>query len=113
MAHYLVQVTYTPEAWATMIKKPHNRAQAIEGAVKKLGGKIEQFWMSFGEFDVVCAVEMPNSVAAAAFAVAVAAGGACRNVKTTPLLTMEEGLEALKQAASSGYKPVSAAAAAS
>jgi hypothetical protein len=53
---------------------------------------------------------MPNNVSAAAFSVAVAAGGACRNVTTTPLLTVQEALDAMKQAATSGYKPVTAAA---
>jgi hypothetical protein len=56
---------------------------------------------------------MPSNVAAAAFAMAVAAGGACRNVKTTPLLSTKEGIEAMKQAATSGYKPATASAAAS
>ena len=109
MAHYLVQVSYTPEAWAAMVKNPQDRAQAVEGAIKKLGGKMERFWMSFGEFDIVGVVDMPNNVAAAAFAMAIGAGGACRNVKTTPLLSTQEGIEALKQAASSGYKPAMAA----
>ncbi len=110
MAHYLIQVSYTPEAWAAMVKNPHDRAEAVEGAVKKLGGKMERFWMSFGEFDIVGVVDMPNNVAAAAFAMAIAAGGACRNVKTTPLLSTNDGVEALRQAATSGYKPVTAAA---
>jgi len=113
MAHYLVEVAYTPEAWAAMVKNPQDRAEAVEGPIKKLGGKMERFWMSFGEFDVVGVVDMPNNIAAAAFAMAVAAGGACRNVKTTPLLSTKEGVEALKQAATSGYKPASAAKAGS
>jgi hypothetical protein len=51
---------------------------------------------------------MPDNVSAAAFAVAVAGGGACKNVKTTPLLSLAEGLEAMKKAGTSGYKPVTA-----
>jgi uncharacterized protein with GYD domain len=113
MAHYLVQVAYTPEAWTAMIKNPQDRSEAVEGAIKKLGGKMERFWMSFGEFDVIAVVEMPSDVAAAAFAMAVAAGGACRNVKTTPLLSTKDGIEALKQAAKSGYKPATAVGAGS
>jgi uncharacterized protein with GYD domain len=109
MAHYLVQVAYTPEAWAAMVKNPHDRAQAVESSIKKLGGKMERFWMSFGEYDIIGIVDMPSNVAAAAFAMAVAAGGACRNVKTTPLLSTQEGVEAMRQAATSGYKPATAA----
>jgi uncharacterized protein with GYD domain len=54
----------------------------------------------------VVVVEMPDNVSAAAFAMAISAGGSCKAVKTTPLLTAQEGLEAMKKAAGSGYKPV-------
>ena len=106
MAFYLVQVGYSADAWSAMVKNPQDRSSAIEPAVQKLGGRIERFWLSFGDYDVVGVVEMPDSVSAAAFSMAIAAGGACRDVKTTPLLTTEEGLEAMRRAASSGYKPV-------
>jgi hypothetical protein len=36
---------------------------------------------------------------------AVAAGGACKSVKTTPLLSTEEGIEAEKKAAKARYTP--------
>ena len=106
MAHYLLQVAYTPETWAALVKSPQDRTQAVEGAIKNLGGKIEHFWLSFGDYDTVGVVEMPDSVSAAAFSMAVAAGGACKDVKTTPLLTMAEGVEAMKKAAQCGYKPI-------
>src|SRR5579884_2287754 len=106
MAYYLVQVSYTPEAWAALISNPQDRSSAIAPAVQKLGGRVERFWLSFGEYDVIGVVEMPNSVSAAAFAMALGAGGACRSFRTTPLLTAEEGAEAMKQAATCGYKPV-------
>ena len=70
MAHFLVQVGYTPEAWAAMVKNPQDRSAAVTPAIEKLGGKVERFWLSFGEYDVVGVVEMPNSVSAAAFAIA-------------------------------------------
>ena len=41
---------------------------------------------------------------AAALAIAAAAGGACKSIKTTPLLDATEGLEAMKLAAGSGYR---------
>jgi hypothetical protein len=37
---------------------------------------------------------------------AIAAGGACKGVKTTPLLKIEEGMEAMKKAGTCGYKPM-------
>jgi hypothetical protein len=44
-------------------------------------------------------------VGAAAFSLAVSAGGTIKNGKTTPLLTVTEGLAAMKRAGISGYRP--------
>ena len=110
MASYLLQVGYTPEAWATMIHNPQDRSAAIKAPVEKLGGRVERFWLSFGDYDVIGIVEMPDSVSAAAFSMAVAAGGSCRSVRTTPLLTAAEGQEAMKKAATCGYQPIPRAA---
>jgi uncharacterized protein with GYD domain len=112
MAYFLVQVSYTPEAWAAVLNNPQDRSKAVEGAIHALGGRMESFWMSFGDHDFVGVVDMPTSVSAAAFSMALAAGGACRNVKTTALLTISEAQDAMKQAATCGYTPVTKAAAA-
>jgi uncharacterized protein with GYD domain len=91
-----------------MIQKPQDRVKAVRKAVEKLGGKVGAFWMTFGDYDLVGVLKMPDNTSAAAFAMAVAAGGACKDVKTTPLLSLAEGLEAMKKAGNSGYKPVAA-----
>ena len=112
MPLYLTQVAYTPEAWKALLKNPQNRIEAVRPAVERLGGKIVSGYFAFDDFDIVAIADMPDHVAAAAFAMAIAAGGACRNVKTTSLLTTAEGLEAPKQAGKSGYQPASTGAAA-
>src|SRR5262245_1956165 len=103
MAHYLLQVAYTPEAWATLIKSPQNRIDAIRPAIEKLGGRIEGAWLSFGEYDTICIIQMPDNTSAAAFSMAAAAGGAVRALHTTPLLTVEEGVQAMRKAGDAGY----------
>ena len=105
MASYLFQIAYRPDAWAAMIKKPQDRSEAVRGPIEKLGGKINSFWMSFGEYDIIGVVDMPDNVSAAAFAIAISGGGACKTVKTTPLLSLEEGMQAMKKAGKCGYKP--------
>ena len=55
---------------------------------------------------------MPNNIAAAAISIAFSAGCACKNVKTTPLMSIQEGIEAMKKAAKCGYKPAKKAASA-
>jgi uncharacterized protein with GYD domain len=108
VASYLYQISYSSEAWAALVKLPQDRIAAVRKVVEKLGGKVETFWFAFGDYDLVGVIDMPDNVSAAAFSVAVAAGGACKDVKTTPLLSIEEGLAAMKKAGTSGYKPVTA-----
>ncbi len=108
MPHYLLQAAYTPQAWEALVRNPHNRFEAIRPAIEKLGGKIQGGWFAFGEHDVVVLLEMPNNVNAAAIAIAFAAGGALKAVKTTPLITAEEAVEALKKAAGTGYRAATA-----
>jgi uncharacterized protein with GYD domain len=101
---YLIQVAYAPDAWAAMVKKPQNRLEAVRPVVEKLGGKFEHAWLAFGEYDIVGVVELPENTDAAAFSMAVAAGGAVKAFKTTPLLSVEEGVEAMRKAQEAGYR---------
>jgi uncharacterized protein with GYD domain len=108
MPSYLIQVSYSREALASLIKNPQNRTEVVRKSVEKLGGKMVGLWLSFGDHDVVVIAELPDNVKAAALSLAVAAGGTARSVKTTPLLSVEEGMAALKKAGNTGYKPVGA-----
>ena len=56
MSSYLIQVSYSVEALASLIKNPQNRTEAVRKSVKKLGGKLTGFWLAFGDHDVVVVV---------------------------------------------------------
>lgn len=105
MPHYMIEVGYTAEGWAALVKNPQNRIEAVRPAVEKAGGMIEAGYYAFGKYDIVIIVELPDNTSAAGLAIAFAAGGALRGIKTTPLLTPGEAVEAMKQAGGSGYKP--------
>ncbi len=107
MPYYLVQVAYTPEAWATLIENPQNRMEAVQPAIEQLGGTVHGAWIAFGDYDVVALFELPDNVRQAAVSMAFAAGGATKAVKTTPLMTWDEGIEAMRTAAESVYRPPS------
>ncbi len=109
-SNYLLQVAYTPEAWARLIASPHDRIEAVRPVIEKLGGKILHGWYAFGDYDIVTVIEMPGNIEAAAFSLAAAAGGAVKSIKTTPLLTAAEGVQAMKKATMSGYQAPSHAA---
>jgi uncharacterized protein with GYD domain len=109
MPHFLHQIGYSREGWQALVNNPQDRIEAVRPAIEKLGGKIQTAWFAFGEYDIVVITEMPNNVNAAAIAIAFAAGGACKNVQTTPLLSTAEALEAVKRAKESGYRPATGA----
>lgn len=105
MPAYLYQLAYTPESWATQVKNPQNRIEQVSPAVEALGGKILSAHYAFGKYDLIVLLEMPDNEAMAAFALAVAAGGAVKSARTTPLMAIDEGMRAMGKAGTSGYKP--------
>ncbi|HXZ32879.1 MAG TPA: GYD domain-containing protein [Terriglobales bacterium] len=111
MPSFLHQVAYTSEGWQALIAHPQDRLEVVRSAIEKLGGKVVAGWFAFGDYDVVAITEMPDNVSAAAIAIAFAGGGACKSVHTTPLLTQQEAMSAMKKAGECGYRPVTAATA--
>src|SRR5215212_5808562 len=105
MALYLFQLAYTPEAWAAQLQNPQDRVKAVSPVAEKLGGRFVSAYLAFGDYDIVGILELPNNVSAAAFAMAVTSGGSTRAYKTTPLMTIEEGIQAMQQGAEVGYRP--------
>jgi uncharacterized protein with GYD domain len=104
MSLFLSQVAYSENGWQALVSNPQNRLEALRPVLDKLGGRIVNAYFAFGDSDLVMICEFPDNVSAAALAMAAAAGGAVRSIKTTPLLEASEGLEALRKAAASGYR---------
>ena len=110
MAEYLMQLSYTTEAWAAMVKTPENRLEAVSKVIANLGGRIVGFWMAFGDHDMVGILDMPDNVSVAAFLEIWPSPPAepSKNVKTTPLMRIRKEMEAMKKAGACGYQPVTA-----
>jgi uncharacterized protein with GYD domain len=97
VAKYLVHAKYTDEGLKGLLKEGGSkRRDAVEQAVKGLGGTLEAFYYAFGDADVVGIADLPDNVSATTFSLLVtAAGGA--TVKTTVLITPEEVDQAAKR----------------
>ena len=104
MALYLTRFSYTPETWARLASNPEDRREAARTYIESVGGKLHGFWYAFGEYDGYNVWEAPDSVSMAAVAIAIGGGGAVSKFETTPLLTVEETLDALRRAPSVGYR---------
>src|SRR5205823_5542063 len=93
MAHYLIEVGYTPQAWSSQLQTHANVIDRITPALDACGAKIECLYYAFGDSDLVGIIDFKTPEDAAAFALAVTASGALRSYKTTPLLTVDQGIE--------------------
>ena len=98
MAHYMFQGNYTGEAIRNLIARPEDRSEAAGKLAKAAGGKLREFYMSFGEHDFVAIMELPDDEAAAAMSLAVAAAGHVTNGRTTKLITPAEATKAMARA---------------
>ena len=105
MPHYLIEVGYNTSGLAGLVREPQDRIEKVTPAIEALGGRVECAYYAFGEHDVVVICEMPDNSSAAAFALAVGAGGTVSSYRTTVLLTPDEAVQAMSKAAESGYQP--------
>lgn len=96
MPKYLIRAKYTTEGIKGLVKDSASGRRAdVQAAVKALGGTVEAFYYGFGEDDVISILDLPNNIKAAAMALTTMGTGAVQ-VRTTPLLSVEEIDQALE-----------------
>ena len=108
MPQCLYQVAYTPESLAAQTKNPQDRLEVVGKQIDDaVGAKIIAGGYADGEYDVAVIVEAPDEVSMAAVAIAIAAGGAVKAAKTTPLLSGAQWVAAMEKAPEVGarYRP--------
>src|SRR6185312_10288978 len=98
MARYLIQATYNADARKAFIAHPQDRIPGVATLMERLGGKLECFYFSMGEFDVTAIAELPDDTSAVAGALAVTGAGHLAAYHTTKLLTGDEMVEAMTKA---------------
>ncbi len=98
MSLYMLQFSYTPEAWAAMTRNPEDRSGQVKVNIERLGGQLLGMYYSFGEFDGVAIVELPDSGAAMAYVVAAIGTGILTGTRTTQLFSIPEAIQAMKKA---------------
>ncbi len=104
MPLYMQQIAYDSEAWAALAQNPEDRSEAFGRLAESMGGRLLSFYNSFGEYDVVVIYEAPDESTAAAIVLAAVSPGHLSSVKTTVLLSAEEGLEAMRKAGEATYR---------
>ncbi len=97
MPKFLVQFSYTGEGLGGLIKEGGSkRREVIDKLVNIMGGKLESYYFSYGEYDGVAIVDGRDMVSHVAGILAINASGAVKT-KTTVLITPEEIDQAVKK----------------
>ena len=102
-----MQLAYSDDALAELVKHPQDRGAVITELFDRLGGRVEAFYHSIGEYDLITISELPDNESIAAIMIAIRSTGITNDLKVPPLLTREEGVSALRRAGGSGYQPPS------
>ncbi|HTK82780.1 MAG TPA: GYD domain-containing protein [Bacteroidota bacterium] len=83
MGKFLIKASYTADGTKGLLKEGGSkRKKAVEKMVAGHGGKVEAFYYAFGEYDVFAIIELPDTVTAAALALAINASGMVTNTMT-------------------------------
>lgn len=61
MPFFILQAAYSGTAAAHMIEHPQHREDALRKTCEALGGKMYQFFYSFGEYDALFIAELPSN----------------------------------------------------
>lgn len=107
MPQFLFQVAYTSDSWATQVREHGNVLERIQPLLDGCRASLTGCFYAFGDYDLVLLADFPSSEEAAAFSLAATAGGSLKSIKTTPLLSVDQGITAMKRAAEVGrdYHP--------
>src|SRR5215211_8417042 len=86
MSKYAVFFTLKGEAIARAMEQPSDRVVIVSKAVESAGGKLEAYYLMFGQYDGFVIVDLPDSRAAAATSLAVSSTGAFEHLETHELI---------------------------
>jgi uncharacterized protein with GYD domain len=103
MTKYLFETHYSVEGAKGIAREGGTgRRAAVAKMLEGLGGKLEAFYYAFGDVDAYVIIDVPDSVTAAAIALAVNQRGGA-TVKTVVLISPEDMDKAGKKAVD--YRP--------
>jgi uncharacterized protein with GYD domain len=98
MPYYMHQWAYKDSQFRKFVTEPQNRAEIVRVAVEAFGGKLHQFFFTFGEYDGISISEFKDNETALACLMAIVGQGALAVMRSTVLLTPEEAERAMGSA---------------
>lgn len=98
MAFYLARAKLSQQFMNALVERPEDRFIKTTKLLKSIGGRLHNYFFTFGQYDIVLIYELPDNVTAASLSMVLSAAGTVTEVETTPLLTMEEAIDAMRTA---------------
>ena len=99
----MIQTAYTPEAKASLARVPEDRSVVFGRLVENMGGRLSAVYNSMGDYDAIAIFEAPNEQTAHSIELAASQPGHLKETKLTPLLPIEESVEAMRAASKHEY----------
>jgi uncharacterized protein with GYD domain len=90
MPIYISRGRFTSDAVKGMVGNPENRKEAVSKLFESVGGRLIEWYLTFGHHDWLVIGEFPDAKAVAAAVLAAAAGGSLSDIETTPAMTAED-----------------------
>jgi uncharacterized protein with GYD domain len=105
MTRYLIEHIPVPQAAAAVIKNPEDRTEAIRTIFESVGGRLDHYYIAYGENTVYLLGEIPDEESLGAFMMSIWASGVSMSLKAKPIMTATEAVEVFKKAGTVGYRP--------
>ena len=86
MPKYVLLFTYSSEAFRNITERGESRVQAVRELVESAGGRMESYYLMFGQFDGLVIFDVPSSELASAISLAVSRTGAVTRLETHELI---------------------------
>ncbi len=97
MTIYITQGNYTLEGMQGMLATPEDRSVAVTALAKAAGGKLVEYYVTYGEYDFLVIIESNKKDSDMMGALmAAAAGGGITNVKTTIAVSSKKAVQAMR-----------------
>jgi uncharacterized protein with GYD domain len=114
MTYYITQGCYSQKALAGMLKKPEDRAAAVEKLASAAGAKLVGYYVTFGEYDFLVIMESGKGrteLDTMAALITAGATGGVTNLRTTVAVSSKDSVKAMKAAAKmvKGFQPAGGA----
>ena len=101
----MIKASLTATSFKAMATSDTDRRKAVGTMLEGIGGKLIGYYFAFGDDDIIVIAEAPDNVTMASVAINITSSGSLHGVSTTPLLSYEDGVKAIKSSTNVNYTP--------